>query len=70
MELENSIKEMVKKQPITFGGLYLPPTSLKILGIGMAMPASFALPEKKIAAPKYDTLFHYHSLQCWILLLS
>ncbi len=60
---------MVKKQHITFGGLFLPLASLKIPAfagrqaqIAKAMPAFFALPEKKIGTLKYDTLFLYHFL--------
>ena len=59
---------MVKKQHFTFEGLFLPSASLKIpalpagrLTIAMAMSAFFALTEKKIAASKYDALFHYNS---------
>ncbi len=65
---------MVKKQHITFGGFFLPATLLKILtracasvkassDTRMAMLVCFALPKKKIAAPKNDTLFLYHCFE-------
>ncbi|MFT6809468.1 MAG: hypothetical protein ACJA01_002705 [Saprospiraceae bacterium] len=50
---------MEKQQLFIFGGLFLPPTSLKILAI--AMPALFALSEKKIVSPKNGNLFLFHS---------
>ena len=53
---------MVKKQLTTLGGLFLPPSSLKILNIAMAMLALFALLEKKITSPKNNNLFLYNSL--------
>ena len=45
-------KGMVTKQHTTFEGLFLPPTSLKILAIAKAIPAFFCLVQEKNSYPK------------------